>query len=346
MAVYKIFPEKSSTLYSFYTASNAGLDEILETSIYKASDGTAQVSRALVKFPTNEISGTIANLVGTASYDAYLKLYLAEASEIPLDYTMYSYAVSADWNRGTGRISNNPPTVNGVSWTWKTYQGGTAWSSAGGDYNVSYVASQSFAFSDSKDIEMKVTPTVAAWKTGAISNYGFLLKNQSSLEFQTSSIYELKYFSGNTHTIYPPCLEIRWNDFSYNTGSLSLVTSIESVVSFPNNKNEFQQDSVQRFRINVRDRYPSRTFRTQFTYLNNKVLPTASYWSIVDLDSQEIVVDYDTTYTKISADPTGNYFDVYMNGLEPERYYKLLVKSTIAGSTIIFDEQYYFKVIR
>ena len=61
MAVYKIFPEKSATLYSFYTASNAGLDEILETSIYKASDDTAQVSRALIKFPTTEINSTITN---------------------------------------------------------------------------------------------------------------------------------------------------------------------------------------------------------------------------------------------------------------------------------------------
>jgi hypothetical protein len=35
-----------------------------------------------------------------------------------------------------------------------------------------------------------------------------------------------------------------------------------------------------------------------------------------------------------------------MNGLEPERYYKLLFKTTIAGSTMILDEQYYFKVVR
>jgi hypothetical protein len=65
------------------------------------------------------------------------------------------------------------------------------------------------------------------------------------------------------------------------------------------------------------------------------------------LDSEEIVVDYDTTYTKISCDSTGNYFDVYMNGLEPERYYKLLFKSVLSnGETLVFDENYYFKVIR
>ena len=33
-----------------------------------------------------------------------------------------------------------------------------------------------------------------------------------------------------------------------------------------------------------------------------------------------------------------------MNGLEPERYYALLFKTTISGSTYIFDDNYYFKV--
>jgi hypothetical protein len=64
------------------------------------------------------------------------------------------------------------------------------------------------------------------------------------------------------------------------------------------------------------------------------------------LDTEEIVVDYDTTYTKISCDTTGNYFDVYMNGLEPERYYKILIKTIINGSTLVLDDNYYFKVIR
>jgi hypothetical protein len=65
------------------------------------------------------------------------------------------------------------------------------------------------------------------------------------------------------------------------------------------------------------------------------------------LDTEEIVVDYDEDYTKISCDSNSNYFDIYMNGLEPERYYKLLFKSILpSGETIIFDEHYHFKVIR
>jgi hypothetical protein len=36
-----------------------------------------------------------------------------------------------------------------------------------------------------------------------------------------------------------------------------------------------------------------------------------------------------------------------MNGLEPERYYKLLIKAIIGGKeTIVSDKDYIFKVIR
>ncbi len=57
------------------------------------------------------------------------------------------------------------------------------------------------------------------------------------------------------------------------------------------------------------------------------------------------VVNFDDNYTQISSDSTGNYFDVYMSGLEPERYYKILIKTIINGSTKIFDDHYYFKVV-
>jgi hypothetical protein len=34
-----------------------------------------------------------------------------------------------------------------------------------------------------------------------------------------------------------------------------------------------------------------------------------------------------------------------MSGLEPERYYKVLVKTFINGETLIIDDDDYFKVI-
>ena len=368
MAIYKIFPEKSATLYSFYPTLNTGLDEILEISTYYSIDGTDEVSRAIIKFPSAQISGTFADKVKNKDFDVYLKLYLANASSIPLNYILQTHPLASDWNMGTGRLGNSPITVDGASWEYKDQDSGSRWfnngsfpigttgsyvssssATAGGGlwYTSSlYAASQSFTQTTSKDIELKVTNAISASYTNVIGNYGFILKHSSSIEFTSQSKFETKYFSGNTHTIYPPCLEIRWNDFSY-TSSLTQVTSSTFIASLGNNKGEYQQDSTQRFRINVRDQFPSRSFSTTSNYLNNKALPTSSYWSIKDLDTEEIVVDYDRIYTKISCDFQGNYFDVYMNGLEPERYYKLLFKTELLdGETVISDSNYYFKVIR
>ena len=80
-------------------------------------------------------------------------------------------------------------------------------------------------------------------------------------------------------------------------------------------------------------------------FTGTNYLPTASYYSVKDLDTNEIVIDYDTTYTQLSSDSEGNYFDVYMNGLEPERYYKICIKTNIKGSTLVLDDNYYFKIV-
>jgi len=368
MAIYKIFPEKSATLYSYYPTTNTGLDEILDLSTYNTIEGTYEVSRPIIKFPQSEILDIINNKVSGSSYSASLRLSLANASQVPLDYKIFCHPLAADWNIGSGRPGNSPTTTDGVSWNYKDYISGSAWFIAGtfpagttGSYKSgsdvggglwwtgsSYIATQSFIHADSLDINLNVTNTVAAWSGSIFSNYGFILKNSSSLEFNTSSYFETQYFSGETHTIYPPCLEIKWNDYIYSTGSLQFVTSPNIVATLANNQGEYQQGSVQRFRISIRDRFPARAFQATSVYLNNKVFIETSnpVYQIKDLDTEEIVVDYDTTYTKVCCDPTSNYFDVYMNGLEPERYYKILIKATLSGTTIVLDDNYYFKVIR
>jgi hypothetical protein len=364
MAVYKIFPEKSATIYSFYPTLNTGNDEILELSTFESINGTNEVSRILLKFPSSEINNVIISKVSGSVFDTYLKLSLANASNLPLDYTTFIHPISSDWNRGTGRLGNVPITTDGVSWKYRSELDANIWQTSsytpgitgsydsnegGGNWWTSseYQYTQSFISNDTKDIEIKTTDIVSAWYSSSIPNYGFILKHDSSLEFTTASKFELKYFSGNTHTIYPPCLEIRWDDSIYSTGSLSVVTSSYYVVTLNNNKAEYQQDSIQRFKVAVRDLYPSIIFRTTLDFSNQKALPSSSYWAIKDLDTEEMVVDYDTNYTKISCDTVSNYFDVYMNGLEPERYYKILIKSVLSnGETIVLDKDYIFKVVR
>lgn len=362
MAIYKIFPEKSATLYSFYPLLNTGLDEILELSTFKSILDTNEVSRPIIKFSNSEIEDVINNKV-SSSYEATLKLSLAYASQLPLNYNIHCYPLAIDWNVGTGRLANSPITTDGVSWQYATdnewfidnsfpsgttgsYQSGS--NHGGGLWYTSslFESTQSFNNKSSKDIELNITNIVEAWDNSVIDNFGVIIKHDDLIEFTTSSKFETKYFSNNTHTIYPPCLEIKWNDYIYNTGSLSSVSSEQIVVTLGNNKGEFQQDSIQKFKINVRDKYPARSFQSSSVYLNNKILPTSSYWSIKDLDTEEIIIDFDENYTKISSDSNGNYFYIYLSGLEPERYYKILIKTIINGSTLILDDNYYFKIIR
>jgi hypothetical protein len=53
-----------------------------------------------------------------------------------------------------------------------------------------------------------------------------------------------------------------------------------------------------------------------------------------------------TDFTKISADSSGMYFKIWMNGLEPERYYKLIFKHINNDGITIFDNNNTFKIVR
>jgi len=182
-----------------------------------------------------------------------------------------------------------------------------------------------------------------------IVNEGFLLKWEDTIEFNPNPPIQpvLQYYSVDTHTIYPPTLEIKWNDFIFNTGSSTqtILTDPQAYISIMDNEGFFYSSSIQQFRVDSRPQFPPIIFQTASIYTTNYYLPTASYWAIKDLDTNEYVIDFDSTYTKLSADATSSYFTVYMNGLQPERYYTILIQTTIGGTTRVFDSNYNFKVI-
>ena len=175
---------------------------------------------------------------------------------------------------------------------------------------------------------------------------GFIIKLTSSVEYNSSRSVQpiFKYYSVDTNTIYPPTLEFKWDDSSYST-TLNEINTTDLFIGLDSNPGLFYSESINRFRLNVRPEFPVRTFQTSSVYTDNYALPTSSYYAIKDLDTNEFVIDFDDNFTKISCDNSGNYFDVYMNGLEPERYYKILIKTVINNSVVVKDEDYYFKVV-
>jgi hypothetical protein len=372
MAVYKLFPTQDATLYSSYPTMNTGLDAILEVSNQINIDGIPVVARYLVQFDNNEIQDIINNKVAGNNYSVFLKNFIAEAQGINQNTKLEIRATAQEWNNGNGYTLDSPIVEDGVSWEYTLYSGSGTWSmngsNSGGAYTGSYSSSyasqgggnwytsstylvtESFALRNVKDIEVNTTNIVNAWYSSSLPNYGFIVKLTGSLEFNPSEYVQpiFKFYSVDTNTIYPPTLEFRWRDYSTvltgaNTGSI--VTTSNLKMSLAENPGVFFPESVNRFYINVSPLYPTRAFQTSSLYTNLNYLPTASYYAIKDLDTNEYVVNFDNNYTQISSDSTGNYFDVYMSGLEPERYYKILIKTTIQGSTIIYDDSYYFKVV-
>jgi hypothetical protein len=389
MAVYKIYPEKDSTMYSLFPFMNTGIDEILETSTTTFGvDVNPHTSRALIKFSTKEMNDVINDTIGglTNLGQANLKCNLATAEGLNVDSSLEIFPVSGSWEMGTGKYLDNPVTWNGVSWQWRDYSGSAKWLIAntvpvgyttaswdsngingGGNWwirdpqdlsNELINITQSINYSDSKDINSDVTSMVKTWYSSSngivnpierpqIYNDGFIIKPKTEFVYNRSQAVELKYFSIDTNTIYPPQLELKWDDFEFNTGSSDtrIISTRNLVASLQDNPGTFRLDSIYDFRINCRPKFPPKTFQTSSIYTTNHYLPTSSYYAIKDLDTNEFVVDFDTTYTKISADEESSYFRVYMNGLEPERYYQILIKTVVGRDTMILDDQYYFKVI-
>jgi hypothetical protein len=368
MAVYKIFPTQDTTLYCSNPYMNTGLDAILEVSNKLNLSGNPEVARYLVQFDQDEIIDIYSNKIGSSSYDIYFKNFIAEAQGINQNTLLEILPIAQSWNNGTGYTLDNPETTDGASWAYASYDGLNPWSMSGsgftGSYNATYSSqgggnfftgsdffvTQSFELRSEKDIEVNVTTTVDAWSSSLLPNYGFIVKLTGSQEFNSSQYIQpiFKYYSVDTNTIYPPCLEFRWRDYqSVLTGSLtgSIVTTPDIKMSLSQNSGVFYPTSINKFNVNVSPLYPNRVYQTSSLFTNLNYLPTSSYYAIKDLATNEFVVNFDDQYTQISSDTTGNYFSVYMSGLEPERYYKILIKTEINGSTLIFDDNYYFKVI-
>ena len=234
--------------------------------------------------------------------------------------------------------------------------GGGVWYTGSG-----FQTSQQFLSGDNLDTNFDVTDIVAKFSQSyfndaqyptGISNQGFLIKQIDSVESNVSTSFgELQYFSQDTHTIYPPRLAFRWNDAvnqtnQYDTGSRVLSGSVH--VSLYNNQPEYNQNASPKFRFHIRDKFPTRTFTTSSNYIQNRRFKAGDdcLYSIRDAFSEEEIIPFDPGYTQLSHDAESSFFKLYMNGLQPERYYRILIKHTNQDGITIYDDDYFFKVVR
>ena len=282
MAYYFIFPEKDATIYSHpdRTQLNTGHDEILEIVKEKgSSDPRYYPSRVLIKFKNEDIKDVIANKIGSTTFNSgisqvTLQLLSTEHKNLSSTLNLEVFAVSQSWDEGTGRFSNLPTSSNGCSWIFRDNDiTGTKWTTSsfgipttgsleasgitrgGGVWYTGslFQGSQQFLQGSNLDTDIDVTTIVqkhsaslftnSAYPTG-IDNHGFLIKQPDSIESDTSSSFgEMKYFSVDTHTIFPPRLVFKWDDSSHSKQSLAKQKG-ELSISLYRNKDEYIRNNT------------------------------------------------------------------------------------------------------
>ena len=324
----------------------------------------------------------------------YLNLYNTEASQLSPGYRVVAQPLSQSWEEGTGQLGDNPVVSNGVTWeksdhrttalSWSLEDGwgwsgsrhsqggligGGVWltgSIAGGER---LTAQQDFSY-ESPDIRIDVTGIVSAWLSGStynptptsaggggIPNNGFIIMYDSASMESTSSTDRgnIKFFSRNTHTIYPPKLEVVWDDhfpaLNELTGSftaLDMSGETDNIMYVKGIKPSYKETEIVKFRVGAREKYPQRTANTTLqTMTGSFVADTSGSYSIRDYATGDIIVPFGD-YSLLSLDSGSMYFKQDMNTFQPNRIYKILLKIKYNdGQEHIFDNnKFQFKVVR
>lgn len=356
---------------------NSGIDALLEinkvlSTEISASGETvpiAYTSRAIIKYDYSALDQLVeAGLdTGSASTLYKMKLYATDEQELPSTFTLEMVAVSGTWTSGLGRYDYIPYLREGVSWKYKTGQtAATEWTTASfgttgatGSWNITpgggnwytssaLIVTKSISYGDSLDIEFDCTGIINAHLVGTIPNDGLILKKIQADETLTSDVMQLKFFSSDTNTIYLPHIRVYWDDSSFVTGSLVGISSgNDNIIYFKNLNSTYTTNDRVKFRLNGRTKYPTRTFSTSSIYAIENFLPESSSYSIEDLHTKEIVIPHDYTYTKINCDTTGSYFNFWMSGLQPERWYKFTIRTKYDTNDVrVYDDGFIFNVKR
>lgn len=320
MAIIKIIPQKDTTINSAID-KNLGIDEILEVGV--AYD-TKSVSRMLIAFDMTYINSL--NTLHSGIIGKYLNVYMATANTLPTNVTLECYQLTdGTWSNGVGNATYNDAT--GINWSnyLSTY-----------DSSKIKLLEKSFDIYSDKDIQMDVSTS---------TTHSYLIKIKDDTILASGSSFSLKYFSKDTNTIYQPTLDYKFKDAVYTLPiSGSVITKDAIVISLKNNTQQFYVGTTYRINLSVRDTFPKRVFLTTSLFSQKKYLTPTAYYAIRDIDAKHTIIDFDTDYTAISLDTEGNFFNLYTNNFETNRYYAIDVKVIWNGREQIFKDLYHFKL--
>ena len=355
-----------------FTDQNFGRDQILEVKKEFHNFAFDYPTRALIEFdgtPFNELSKSVSDGTIPSNAKYYLRLYEAEGNSefSETDYTLSIQPISESWQEGTGKFSDNPKTTEGCSWKNRSNtitSAAVTWKDNDGEDNdgpsVLSVSSSTKTFlNEETDVNVEVTDMVNMWLQGQYSNYGMQVRFNGAQETNNIVQGHLNFFSRNTHTIFSPRLEVRWDDHiactGDNTGSLTELTMsglTDNFLYMKGLRESYKVGERVKFRVGARKRYIQKTFSTSVqTVTGSFVSEGSGSYAIKDVATDEFIVPFEdstgTSYTKLSCDENSNYFIQYLDGFYPDRVYKILLKLKLDdGQEQVFDDDFEFIVKR
>lgn len=353
-----IFPQKDASIYEEFPSRNTGLDEILE--VGKSETGAYRV-RSLINFPFPT------GIPATAQYE--LKLYCANAVKMNRHQYVRVIMQSHVWEEGDGYYyQDRIQSVVGATWT--DAASGSLWSVTGSvsfdplsyytpsfysaffgqvqpSTSIQYRPDVSGTFEptpENKDFSIDVTQLVGQFiSQSADPSFVIALTNDEELNHQIKT--NIRFFSKDTHTIYRPVLIAKWDDQTFNTGTLTPLSATEIHVQPRSLQPVYHVGEIATVHLSVRAKYPTKTFATSSaTYSGLSYLPSSSYFSVVDDFTNTEIIPFDN-YSKISADANGSFVQFKIDAMYPLRYYRLRFKVVSAtGRVDIIDDRNLFTV--
>jgi hypothetical protein len=353
--IYSIYSNKSNTLFEQYPNMNAGQDEVLTIEKIISSSGTPVTynSRAILDFDINfanlaALGAPTFSIGGGNVSKAFLNLYTTEAKALGATDTLKVSSIVEPWSQGLGRETNLPRTE--IYSSWANADTAVSWSTAGGVTQSTLPPGGNplvqLAYGETTDIQVDITNIITQISASVIEHYGFMISRQTTLETDIQHRGSLQYFSAETHTIYPPRLEFRWNDSTYAYAGQQLDMDNPDRVFFylRNNKGAYKRGSKITFYPTGRLKYPAKTYgNTSAEVQIFDLQQNAWEYSIIDCKTEEVIMPFGV-YTRVSNNANGPYFTIWSNSLFEERHYKIQLLHV--KSTTYYDIKDTFKIVR
>lgn len=102
-------------------------------------------------------------------------------------------------------------------------------------------------------------------------------------------------------------------------------------------KKNYKASEIIRFNVGVRSKNPVRKIRKKAVYSSNYYTSDDIYYSIIDAETQEIIIDFDK-YSQVSCGEHGHFFDVIFKSFAPGRYYKFLLMVSSSSGQTVYEE--------